>query len=117
VACLALMTVAAHAQQTPSPAPPSNPPPTSQPATPDEASRKMPGDAKVYIIWPSDGAVIKGGFWIRMGLSNAGVAPANTVKLNTGHHHLLIDSDLPPLDEPIPNDKQHLHFGLGQTEA
>ena len=38
-------------------------------------------------------------------------------KANTGHHHLLIDTPLPPLDEPIPADKNHLHFGLGQTET
>ena len=32
--------------------------------------------------------------------------------------HLLIDTDLPTaLDQPIPNDKNHLHFGGGQTEA
>ena len=36
---------------------------------------------------------------------------------NTGHHHLLINVPIPPLDEPIPNDKNHLHFGAGQTEA
>jgi Domain of unknown function (DUF4399) len=29
----------------------------------------------------------------------------------------LIDTKLPPLDEPIPNDFNHLHFGAGQTEA
>ena len=77
----------------------------------------MPPDAKVYIIWPPDGAVIKGAFWVRMGLSGAGIAPAGVDKPNTGHHHLLIDVDLPPLDQPIPNDHNHLHFGLGQTEA
>ena len=77
----------------------------------------MPPDAKVYIIWPSDGQVIKGGFWVRMGLSGAGIAPAGVQKANTGHHHLLVDVDLPPLDQPIPNDRNHLHFGLGQTEA
>ena len=78
----------------------------------------MPPDAKVYILWPYDGTVIQGGaFWIRMGLSNAGIAPAGADVPNTGHHHLLIDTDLPPLDEPIPNDKRHLHFGAGQTEA
>jgi hypothetical protein len=75
-------------------------------------------DARVYFIWPADGQVIPGGkFWVRMGLSNAGVAPAGIEKANTGHHHLLVDTDLPPLDEEIPNDKNHLHFGLGQTEA
>jgi hypothetical protein len=29
----------------------------------------------------------------------------------------LIDTKLPPLDDPIPNDFNHLHFGAGQTEA
>jgi hypothetical protein len=77
----------------------------------------MPPDAKVYIIWPADGQVIKGAFWVRMGLSGAGIAPAGVEKANTGHHHLIIDADLPPLDQPIPNDRNHLHFGLGQTEA
>ena len=77
----------------------------------------MPPDAKVYILWPSDGQVIKGSFWVRMGLSGGGIAPAGVDKANTGHHHLLIDVDLPPLDQPIPNDHNHLHFGLGQTEA
>lgn len=83
------------------------------------AERKpMPDTAREYIIWPSDGQVITGGkFWIRMGLSGAGIAPAGVDVKNTGHHHLLIDVDLPPLDEPIPNDKNHLHFGKGQTEA
>jgi hypothetical protein len=80
--------------------------------------KPMPENAKVYIIWPADGQVIQGGkFWVRMGLSGAGVAPAGIEKEHTGHHHLLVDVDLPPLDQEIPNDKNHLHFGLGQTEA
>src|SRR3954447_1946826 len=80
--------------------------------------KPMPDNAKVYIIWPADGQVIQGGkFWVRMGLSNAGVAPAGIVKPNTGHHHLLVDTDLPPMDQEIPSDKHHLHYGLGQTEA
>jgi Domain of unknown function (DUF4399) len=77
-----------------------------------------PSEAKEYIIWPHDGQVIQGGkLWVRMGLSGMGVAPAGVDKPNTGHHHLLINADLPPLDEPIPNDKNHVHFGGGQTEA
>jgi hypothetical protein len=80
--------------------------------------KPAPAGAAVYIIWPRDGAVIKDGkFWIRMGLSGAGIAPAGIDKPNTGHHHLLIDTDVPPLDEEIPNDKNHLHFGAGLTEA
>ena len=30
---------------------------------------------------------------------------------------MLIDTELPALDKPIPNDFNHLHFGAGQTEA
>ena len=37
-------------------------------------------DAKVYIVWPSDGAIIKGGkFWLRMGLKGMGIAPAGVI--------------------------------------
>jgi hypothetical protein len=54
---------------------------------------------------------------IRFGLVNMGVAPAGLANPNTGHHHLIIDSDVPALDQPIPNDFKHLHFGSGQTEA
>jgi hypothetical protein len=79
--------------------------------------QSMPEDARVYILWPPDGQVVHGTFWVRMGLSGAGIAPAGVQKQGTGHHHLLIDVPLPPLDEPIPNDKNHLHFGLGQTET
>jgi len=45
------------------------------------------------------------------------VAPAGIERPNTGHHHLLIDAKPPSMDEPIPNDFNHLHFGAGQTEA
>ncbi len=54
---------------------------------------------------------------IRFGLQEMGVAPAGLDRANSGHHHLLIDTELPPLDKPIPNDFNHLHFGAGQTEA
>jgi hypothetical protein len=77
-----------------------------------------PKDALVYIGWPNDGEVINTRtVKIWFGLRHMGVAPAGVDKPNTGHHHLLIDTDLPPFDEPIPNDRNHLHFGGGQTEA
>ncbi|WP_230944943.1 DUF4399 domain-containing protein [Burkholderia stagnalis] len=77
-----------------------------------------PPGAEAYIIWPSDGATITGGkFWVRMGLRNMGICPKGIERPNVGHHHLLIDADLPPLDQPIPSDRNHLHYGAGQTEA
>jgi len=75
-------------------------------------------DALLYFVWPQNGATIKGGFWCRFGLRNMGVTHAGDNYQNSGHHHLLIDVNAPiDLKEPIPQDKSHLHFGAGQTEA
>ena len=76
-----------------------------------------PAGAEVYIISPADGAVVTSPVTVRFGASGVGVAPAGTGAANTGHHHLIIDADLPPLDQPIPKDDNHIHFGGGQTEA
>jgi len=82
------------------------------------ARTPAPKNAEVFIIWPADGTVITGGkLWVRMGLRNMGVAPKGTDVPNVGHHHLLVDTELPPFDEPIPSDRNHLHFGAGETEA
>ena len=81
-------------------------------------STPAPKDAEVYIIWPHNGAVISGGkFWVRMGLRNMGVAPKGVEMANVGHHHVLVDTELPPAGEQIPSDRNHLHFGAGETEA
>jgi hypothetical protein len=78
-----------------------------------------PENAYLYIGWPNDGEVIRGGqpFRVWFGLRNMGVAPKGANVPNTGHHHLLIDTDLPPLDQEIPSDRNHIHFGAGQTET
>lgn len=73
--------------------------------------------ARVYIIEPRNGATVKQEFTVKFGLSGMGVAPAGTDVENTGHHHLLIDADPPAMDQPIPADARHVHFGKGQTET
>jgi hypothetical protein len=45
-----------------------------------------------------------------------GVAPAGSDRENSGHQHLLVDTELPALSQPIPNVFNHLHFGAVQTE-
>jgi hypothetical protein len=85
-----------------------------------EAGKRTPAppDAYVYIGWPNDGETLHTRHVkVWFGTRNFGVAPAGVDKPNTGHHHLLIDTALPPLDQEIPNDKNHLHFGAGQTET
>jgi hypothetical protein len=76
-----------------------------------------PEGAKVYIISPNDGEEVSNPVTVRFGLSGMGVAPAGTQAPNTGHHHLIIDSDLPAFDKPVPKDERHIHFGGGQTEV
>lgn len=78
-----------------------------------------PPKAIVYIGWPNDGQVLPAGrpFRVWFGLRDMGVAPSHVPFPNTGHHHLLVDTDLPPMDQPIPSDRNHLHFGAGETET
>jgi hypothetical protein len=82
------------------------------------AQSASPPDAYLYIIWPQDGQRIKGGFWCRFGLRNMGIARAGDKTENAGHHHLLIDvKDDLKAGDTIPADKNHVHFGAGQSEA
>lgn len=74
-------------------------------------------DKKVYIISPTDGATVTGPVSVVFGLKGMGVSPAGVDKANTGHHHLIIDAPTPDLKKPIAKDKNHMHFGGGQTET
>ncbi|WP_299615017.1 DUF4399 domain-containing protein [Pelagibius sp.] len=79
-----------------------------------------PEGAKVYFIGLEDGQTVSSPVTIRFGLSGMGVAPAGVDdKPNTGHHHLIINERIEgeELNEPIPADDQHVHFGGGQTET
>jgi hypothetical protein len=75
-------------------------------------------EIELYFIEPKDGATVNGPVKIVFGLSGMGVAPAGIDFPNTGHHHLLVDiENLPDLTKPIPANKNHIHFGKGQTEV
>ena len=76
-----------------------------------------PAGAEVYFIAPADGATLSGPVTVKFGLKGMGIAPAGITFDNTGHHHLIVDADLPPVGAPIPTDAQHVHFGKGQTET
>jgi hypothetical protein len=76
-----------------------------------------PDTARVYFITPEDGQTVTSPVTVRFGLSEMGVAPAGVEKAETGHHHLMVDADLPPNDLPIPSNDQYRHFGKGQTEV
>ena len=77
-----------------------------------------PEGAGVYFINVKDGDTLTSPVTIRFCLKGLGVAPAGTEKEHTGHHHLIINETIEgdELNEPIPADDQHIHFGGGQTE-
>ncbi|HTV98511.1 MAG TPA: DUF4399 domain-containing protein [Steroidobacteraceae bacterium] len=75
--------------------------------------------AEVYFISPRNGQVVHGAVVVRFGLKGMGIAPAGIQFDNTGHHHLLVDTDLSEvkLDAPLPATDKVLHFGKGQTQT
>ena len=78
-----------------------------------------PEGASLYMIEPMDGETVESTFTVKFGLSGMGVAPAGVEKEKTGHHHLIIDTELSSLDMtvPLPATDQVKHFGGGQTET
>jgi hypothetical protein len=76
-------------------------------------------NAEVYIIAPQNGATVHGPLTVRFGLKGMGIAPAGVKFDNTGHHHLLIDTDFSELklDAALPATDKIVHFGKGQTET
>lgn len=89
--------------------------------TPAEADgTPRPSNARLFIADLKNGDTVASPFKVAFGLEGMTVSPAGVAGVpNSGHHHLLIDTDLTPeeLKQPIPADERHLHFGKGQTET
>lgn len=76
-----------------------------------------PPGARVYFIEPKNGADVKSPVKVVFGLAGMGIAPAGIQQDNTGHHHLVIDSEPPPANQPMGKTDKIIHYGNGQTEA
>jgi hypothetical protein len=83
----------------------------------DSERTPSPPGAKVFIIKPKDGATVPSPVTVKFGIEGMEIAPAGTDKPNSGHHHLLIDTEVTDFSEAIPKDENHIHYGKGQTEA
>tara|TARA_B100000686_G_scaffold338651_1_gene411479 strand:- start:6 stop:503 length:498 start_codon:yes stop_codon:yes gene_type:complete len=113
-----LLACGRQSPETPTTTP--EPQPTTSVASEQTAAmprNQSPDGAMVYIISPSNGAEVTSPVNILFGLEGAGIAPAGTDRPNTGHHHLLVDTELVNLNMPVPADEQNIHFGGGQTET
>jgi hypothetical protein len=89
------------------------------PAFADGHRNPAPEGAAAYIISPADGETVSNPVTVVFGLEGMGIAPAGTEAENTGHHHLLIntDPDSVNMDEALPATDQIVHFGGGQTQV
>jgi len=126
VLALCMLTLAIGACGRPKPPEPTPAPPQPQTEAPAPASEITPSSmartpspegAKLTITSPADGATVSSPVTVTFALEGMAIAPAGSAEPNSGHHHLLVDTGLPPLDQPIPTDANHIHFGKGQTEA
>src|SRR5579883_2236785 len=123
---LAAAALAACNQKSEAPKPAETPPPAAAPAPAGQepaatgaalTRTKAPAGAKVYFVGIKDGDTVTSPFKVGFGVDGLTVAPAGTMDPGTGHHHLIIDADLPPQDLPLPANDNVKHFGKGQTDA
>lgn len=77
------------------------------------AERPAAAGAKVFFVSPANGETIRSPVRLEFGVTGMAIVPAGTDQEFSGHHHLLIDVDLPSRGMPIPKDDNHLHFGDG----
>lgn len=76
-----------------------------------------PPGARIFFITPFDGETVPATFAVEFGVEGMSVVPAGNDAPVSGHHHLLIDTDLPDMGLPIPADANHVHFGDGSTST
>lgn len=75
-------------------------------------------ERRVFFTTPSNGEILTNPIKIGFGATGVDIVPAGVDMPMSGHHHLLINvNKLPNLKSPIPADKNHVHFGAGQTET
>lgn len=73
---------------------------------------------QTYFTNLKDGDQIETPFVLKFGVSRSGLAAITKNVPKTGHHHLLVNRDLPlDFSEPLPFNDQYRHFGKGQMEG
>ena len=81
------------------------------------AGTALAGTMAIAISEPANGASVSNPVKVCLVTHSVTVEPAKKgVNAGKGHHHILIDTDLPKnLSKPIGKDAQHVHMGDGST--
>lgn len=83
-----------------------------------QAEQTPPPDARVYFVNLNDGDTVASPVNIQFGAEGVKVMKSGLNLPKTGHHHLLIDTDIEEADKgfALPETDNIIHFGSGQTE-
>ncbi len=111
ICALALALLACGQDESPAVMTESAPEPAALERTP------APDGARVFFLSPADGDTVSNPVRIEFGIEGMAVVRAGDAQPDSGHHHLLINTDLPDVTLPIPADEQHIHFGDGSTST
>ncbi len=85
-------------------------------STADTLTRSAsPDGARVFFITPATTDTLSNPISIEFGIEGMDIVKAGDQQPHSGHHHLLIDTDLPDPNRPIPADEHHVHFGDGSA--
>ena len=76
-----------------------------------------PDGARVFFITPADGDTVTSPVNVQFGIEGMTVVPAGDATRHSGHHHLIVNAELPALGMPIPASENYIHFGDGSTST
>ena len=83
----------------------------------DLLRKPSPEGARVWFVSPADGAEVTSPFVVEFELEGMKLRHAGDAAEHSGHHHILLNTGLPPMNLPIITDENHIHFGQGQTSV
>ena len=95
----------------------SDAPETSNTADTATGQAAAPASREVRIVAPTEGAEVMGpDVTVELQVTGIEIVPAGDTASGTGHHHLYLDADLAPMDQPIPSvPGQIIHMGDGSS--
>jgi hypothetical protein len=74
-------------------------------------------ERKVFFTNITDGEKVESPFTVRVGAQGLTVEAMGSLKSNAGHHHVLIDVDVPKKGDVIPSDDKHVHLDGGEDKV
>jgi hypothetical protein len=81
------------------------------------ASESATADSRVFIVSPAQGDTVAGpDVTVTLDVSGVRIVQAGDTTAGSGHHHLYLDADLTPADQPVPSVPGSIvHMGDAST--